>query len=107
MKVLKLDGLSWRIVRPFRWVAPASATSWNCMPMSMPDFRSAVHADAATARFRVARASYTDPAVFAAELERIFGRCWLYVGHDSELAKPDRFVTRDVGGRSVIFLRDR
>jgi p-cumate 2,3-dioxygenase subunit alpha len=75
--------------------------------MSMPDFKSAVHADAATGRFRVARASYTDPAVFAAELERIFGRCWLYVGHDSELPAPDRFVTRDVGGRSVIFLRDR
>lgn len=57
-------------------------------------------------RFRVARSAYTDPAVFAAERERIFSRCWLFVGHESELAVPDAFRTRRVGGRPILFLRD-
>jgi len=39
-------------------------------------------------------------------MENIFSKCWLYVGHETELKKPDAFVTRNVGGRPVIFLRD-
>jgi p-cumate 2,3-dioxygenase alpha subunit len=71
------------------------------------------HADAAiridedSGRFRVARSTYTDPALHAAEMEAIFAKCWLFVGHDSELAKRNDFITRKVAGRSVIFLRDR
>ncbi len=58
-------------------------------------------------RFRVARSSYTDPALHAAEMDAIFSKCWLFVGHDSELAKPNDFATRRIAGRPVIFLRDR
>ncbi len=71
------------------------------------------HADAAirideeSGRFRVARSSYTDPALHAAELDAIFSKCWLFVGHDSELAKPNDFVTRRIAGRPILFLRDR
>lgn len=71
------------------------------------------HADAAiridedNGRFSVARMSYTDPALHAAEMEEIFSKCWLFVGHDSELAKPNDFRTRTIAGRPVIFLRDR
>jgi len=67
----------------------------------------AIRIDAENGRFRVARSSYTDPALHAAEMDSIFGRCWLFVGHDSELKKPDDFVTRRIAGRPVIFLRDR
>ncbi|HVL59469.1 MAG TPA: aromatic ring-hydroxylating dioxygenase subunit alpha [Burkholderiaceae bacterium] len=56
--------------------------------------------------FRVARSAYNDPAVFEAEMEALFSRCWLYVGHDTELAEPNRFINRRVGARSLIFLRD-
>ena len=38
--------------------------------------------------------------------EQIFDNCWLYLGHSSELAKPGDFVTRQVGGRSILFTRD-
>jgi len=58
-------------------------------------------------RFRVARSTYTDPALHAAEMEEIFSRCWLFVGHDSELARPNDFFTRRIAGRPVIFLRDK
>jgi phenylpropionate dioxygenase-like ring-hydroxylating dioxygenase large terminal subunit len=37
----------------------------------------------------------------------IFGKCWIYVGHGSELGKPGEFKTRRVGGRPVIFCRDQ
>lgn len=57
--------------------------------------------------FRVARSNYVDPAVFEAEMERIFSTCWLYVGHDSELKEHNHFEMRRVGGRSIIFLRDK
>ena len=67
----------------------------------------AVRVEPATGRFSVARSNYTDPAIFRAEMDRIFSKCWLYVGHKSELAQPDQFITRNIGGRSVIFLRDR
>lgn len=72
-----------------------------------PRVSEAVRVDRATGRFSVARSNYTDPDIFRAEMDRIFARCWLYVGHTSELTHPDQFVTRNVGGRSIIFLRDR
>src|SRR6185312_16028014 len=75
--------------------------------MRTPDLTTAVRVDAAAGRFSVARSNYTDPAIFAAEMERIFSKCWLYVGHESEVAQPDQFITRKIAGRGVIFLRDR
>lgn len=57
--------------------------------------------------FRVAREAFTSQAVFEAERDRIFSRCWLYVGHESEIPNDNDFVTRRVGGREIIFNRDR
>jgi len=62
--------------------------------------------DRAMPRFRVNRNAMTDPEVFAAERKAIFDKCWLYVGHETELRKPNDFKTRDVAGRPVIFARD-
>ena len=62
--------------------------------------------DRAMPRFRVNRSAMTDPEVFARERDLIFGRSWLYVGHETELRKPNDFKTRTVGGRPVIFTRD-
>lgn len=66
----------------------------------------ALEIDERSGTFRVARSSYVDPAVLDAEMAAIFSKCWLYVGHDSELARPNDFVTRRIAGRPVIFLRD-
>ena len=32
--------------------------------------------------FRVDRGIYTDPAIFATEMDRVFGRVWVYLCHD-------------------------
>jgi p-cumate 2,3-dioxygenase alpha subunit len=38
--------------------------------------------------FRVSRQAFVDPAILDAERAQIFDKCWLYLGHSSELAKP-------------------
>ncbi|MEV8539638.1 aromatic ring-hydroxylating dioxygenase subunit alpha [Streptomyces sp. NPDC051572] len=57
-------------------------------------------------RFRVNRHAMTAPEVLAKERDLIFDHSWLFVGHESELRKPNDFVTRKVGGRPVVFARD-
>jgi phenylpropionate dioxygenase-like ring-hydroxylating dioxygenase large terminal subunit len=47
-------------------------------------------------------ALYHDPEVFAREQSLLFGGIWHYVGFTHELATPNDFVTRDIGGRSVL-----
>ncbi len=47
-----------------------------------------------------------DPEVFAKERDQIFSQVWLYLGHETELKKPNDFKTRNVAGRPLIFGRD-
>lgn len=56
--------------------------------------------------FKVSRRSFTDQDILDAERSRIFAHCWLYLGHVSELPKPNDFLTRDVAGRPILFNRD-
>jgi phenylpropionate dioxygenase-like ring-hydroxylating dioxygenase large terminal subunit len=56
---------------------------------------------------RVHRRVYSDPAVFELEMERIFGRAWLFVGHASQVPSPGDYITTDLGRQPVIFTRHR
>ena len=56
---------------------------------------------------RVHGSLYTDPAIFAAELEKIWFRTWVYVGHESEVPKANDFVMKSIGPEPVIMTRDR
>ena len=49
---------------------------------------------------------FTDPDVYRLEMERIFGRCWLFVAHESEVPAPGDYVTRYMGEHPVIVSRD-
>jgi Rieske 2Fe-2S family protein len=49
---------------------------------------------------------YTDPALFAAELERIHFDMWLCAGRTEQLAVPGSFFVRRVGNASVVVLRN-
>ena len=61
--------------------------------------------DAQQGVFRVNREAFVSPEVLAREHSAIFDKCWLYLGHESELPDPGSFLTRDVGGRELIFAR--
>jgi fatty-acyl-CoA synthase len=54
---------------------------------------------------RIHGSLYTDPRIFADELERIFSRGWVFVGHESEIPTAGDFVTREVGAQPVILVR--
>ncbi|KUN57432.1 ring-hydroxylating oxygenase subunit alpha [Streptomyces canus] len=56
---------------------------------------------------RVHGSMYTDPEIFAEELERIWYRTWVYVGHVSEVPEPGDYVRKNIGPQDVIMTRDR
>ncbi len=51
------------------------------------------------------RRLYTDPEIFAEEMRRIFGRTWVFVGHESEIPNPGDFKTFDIAGQPIIVSR--
>lgn len=56
--------------------------------------------------FRVHRSTMTAPEIFELERTHIFDKCWLYLGHASEVPHPGAYLRRTVAGRPLIFLRD-
>lgn len=48
---------------------------------------------------------YTDPDIFALEMERLFGRSWIFVGHESQVPLGGYFSSR-IGTVPVLLLRD-
>ena len=64
-----------------------------------PVYRALVTAD------RVHGRLYRDPAIFEDEIERIWNRVWVYLGHDSELPKPGDYLRRSIGRQPVVLLR--
>mgnify|MGYP002380215768 FL=1 len=54
---------------------------------------------------RVHRNLYTDPAIFALEMERIFERIWIYVGHESQVRNPGDFFATRIGTKPVVMSR--
>ena len=49
---------------------------------------------------------YTDPAIFALEQQRIFRRCWQYVGLTEQVAQPGDFFTARMGEAPIVVVRD-
>jgi phenylpropionate dioxygenase-like ring-hydroxylating dioxygenase large terminal subunit len=56
---------------------------------------------------RVHRLIYTDPAIFAAEMTHIFAGTWVYLAHESEIPNQNDFITRRMGLRPLIIVRDQ
>ena len=54
---------------------------------------------------RVHRRVYTDPEIFELEMERIYGRAWLFVGHASQVPKPGDYITTELARQPVIMMR--
>jgi nitrite reductase/ring-hydroxylating ferredoxin subunit len=65
----------------------------------MIDYKALVQDD------RIHASLYTDPRIFAEEMERIFHRGWVFVGHESEIPRPGDYVTRRIGTEPVVMVR--
>ena len=59
------------------------------------------------AGFSLEQPFYTDPDFFRLDMELIWYRDWLFVGHDCEIAKPGGFFTVQVGAYPVVVVRGR
>lgn len=66
---------------------------------------SAPYLDISKDHFRVSRQVFVDPAVLELEMRNIFEKCWLYLGHESELPNRNDFIVRSIGGHQLIFVR--
>jgi phenylpropionate dioxygenase-like ring-hydroxylating dioxygenase large terminal subunit len=54
---------------------------------------------------RVHRDVYIDPEVFQLEMERLWSRTWIYLGHTSQVPNAGDFITADVAAKPVIMVR--
>src|SRR5690348_4767013 len=50
---------------------------------------------------------YTDRAIFADELRKIWYTTWVFVGHESEVPEPNDYVRKKLGLQDVIMTRDK
>jgi phenylpropionate dioxygenase-like ring-hydroxylating dioxygenase large terminal subunit len=71
----------------------------------MANGRAKIDYDALVKEDRVHGRAYTDPDIFEEELNKIFYRGWIYVGHASEIPQPGDFRVTTIGRQSVIMVR--
>jgi phenylpropionate dioxygenase-like ring-hydroxylating dioxygenase large terminal subunit len=55
----------------------------------------------------ISREIFVNDEIYQQERERVFGRAWLFVGHESQIPRPGDFLTSSMGEESVILCRDR
>jgi p-cumate 2,3-dioxygenase subunit alpha len=64
-----------------------------------------IHEDRERGIFRVHRSVFTAPELAEFEQKNIFDKCWLYLGHESEVETPGDFRRRTVSGRPLFWVR--
>ncbi|MGH7907215.1 MAG: aromatic ring-hydroxylating oxygenase subunit alpha [Candidatus Binataceae bacterium] len=69
--------------------------------------RDGIDYDALVTADRVHSSVYTDSEIFSDEMERIFHRGWVYVGHIGEVPNPGDFRLKRIGLQPIIMVRDQ
>ena len=57
--------------------------------------------------FALPRGMYTSQEVFDLDMERVWNRNWIWVGHTSQIPNPGDYFLFDYGPESIIVVRDR
>lgn len=57
--------------------------------------------------YQVDRAVFTDTEIFELEMKYFFEQNWVFLAHESQLPKPNDFVTTKIGRVPVLITRDR
>jgi len=60
-----------------------------------------------TGEFTVDRALFSDPELFELEMKYIFEGTWVYLAHESQVARPHDFYTTSIGRQPVILARNQ
>ena len=55
----------------------------------------------------IGREIFVDEELYQQEQERVFARCWLFIGLEDQIRKPGDFFISRMGEESVILSRDR
>ncbi len=71
----------------------------------IPDFLAGMGEDLKQGLFPVR--IFNNQEIYDLELRRIFGRSWVYIGHETEIPNPGDFATRYIGEDPFIFIRDQ
>src|SRR5438132_13145424 len=56
---------------------------------------------------QISREIFVNEGIYQQELERLFARVWLFVGHESQIPNPGDYFVSAMGEESVIPCRDR
>jgi phenylpropionate dioxygenase-like ring-hydroxylating dioxygenase large terminal subunit len=92
----KPGGDRWRAPDPSRWRNSDEGAHAMSLSGEIP-----VSLQALPARY------YTDPALYALALDRIFRRSWQYVCHVSQLSKPGDYLATEMLGEDLFVVRGR
>ncbi len=61
--------------------------------------------DAHQPGYSLPREFYIDPAIYQADLERVWYHEWLFVAHDLEVPRPGDYVTVQIGDYNLVIIR--
>ncbi|ALX48607.1 aromatic ring-hydroxylating oxygenase subunit alpha [Lentibacillus amyloliquefaciens] len=66
-----------------------------------------IHDDIDKNEFLVHRSVFTDREILARERAEIFNKCWLFIGHESEVPEKGDFKRKKIGGRNLVLVHSQ